>query len=142
MIRSWLAKQLLIRTFAALNRGDAGPTLRMERPDVRFRFPGTSSWATDVRGRDQVALWLRRLTDIGLQHEVEEVVAVGPPWRMRIVLRGIDRLDRDGERIYENRYVIWAETRWGRIADYEVYEDTEKSLALDERLRGASRPGA
>jgi len=39
-----------------------------------------------------------------------------------------------GERIYDNRYVIWAKLRWGRVVEYEVYEDTEKAQALDEYL--------
>lgn len=138
MIRAWLAKLVLARNFAALNRGDAGPTLRMETPDVHFRFPGTSSWAADLRGRDQVAAWLGRMIEAGLQHGLQDVVVSGPPWRTRIVVRSLDWLDRDGKRVYENRYVIWAEARWGRIADYEVYEDTERALALDEYLRAAA----
>jgi len=35
---------------------------------------------------------------------------------------------------YENRFVIWAHLRWGRLQEYEVYEDTEKAQALDEYL--------
>lgn len=52
MIRNWLAMKLLDRNMRALNAGDPGPTLRLEAEDVHFRFPGTSSWAADVRGRD------------------------------------------------------------------------------------------
>ena len=50
-------------------------------------------------------------------------------------MRGTDHFDeRDGTPVYENRYVIWATTRWGLIRDYEVYEDTEKSTAFDAYL--------
>jgi hypothetical protein len=57
---------------------------------------------------------------------------------MTMVLRGTDRFeDPDGTLVYENRYVIWALTRWGFIRDYEVYEDTEKSVAFDAYLAGA-----
>ena len=59
----------------------------MEAPDVHFRFPGTSSWATDVVGRDNVEEWLNRMVATGLQHEAAEVVVAGPPWRMTMVLR-------------------------------------------------------
>jgi ketosteroid isomerase-like protein len=132
MVRSWLAKQVIVRSLAALNRGDVGPTLRMDAPDVHFHFPGTSSWATDVTGRQHVKVWLERMAATGLQHEAQAVVASGPPWRMTLVLRGTDHFDeRDGTRVYENRYVIWGTTRWGRISDYEVYEDTEKATAFD-----------
>jgi hypothetical protein len=56
---------------------------------------------------------------------------------MTMVLRGTDRFaQQDGTLVYENRYVIWALTRWGSIRDYEVYEDTEKSVAFDAYLAG------
>jgi hypothetical protein len=74
----------------------------------------------------------------GLQHEANDVIAGGPPWRMTMVLRGTDRLaEPDGTLVYENRYVIWALTRWGFIREYEVYEDTERSVAFDAYLAGA-----
>jgi ketosteroid isomerase-like protein len=135
MMRNWLAMQVLRRNLEALNRGDLRPILRMEARDVHFSFPGTSSWATDVVGRDHVEAWLTRMVAAGVQHHADEVVACGPPWRMTLILRGTDRIDeRDGAPIYENRYVIWFRTRWGVIYDYEVYEDTERSKAYDAYL--------
>jgi ketosteroid isomerase-like protein len=137
VVRSWLAKKLITRNLEALNRGDIRPTLRMDAPDVHFRFPGTSSWAADTTGRDHVEAWLKRMVATGLQHRAEEVIASGPPWAMTMILRGTDHLDQDdGLPVYENRYVIWARTRWGLIRDYEVYEDTEKATALDTYLAG------
>ena len=41
----------------------------------------------------------------------------------------------DGRRVYENRFVIWGRMSWGRLREYEVYEDTDKPEALDEFLR-------
>ena len=38
---------------------------------------------------------------------------------------------KQGERVYENRFVIWGKLRWGKLYDYEVYEDTQKAKALD-----------
>lgn len=140
MVRSWLAKKVITRNLEALNRGDVRPTLRMEARDVRFHFPGTSSWAIDTTSRDQVEGWLRRMVAAGLQHQLLEVVASGPPWRMAMVVRGTDRFDEaDGTPVYENRYVIWATTRWGLIRDYEVYEDTEKVTAFDAYLSSVPR---
>jgi ketosteroid isomerase-like protein len=135
VIRSWLAKQVITRNMDALNRGDVGPTLRMEAPDVHFRFPGSNSWAAEFTSRDQVEAWLKRMVAAGLQHEIDDVVATGPLWRMTIVLRGRDHvLAPDGTLIYDNRYVIWGTARWGLIKDYEVYEDTEKATAFDAYL--------
>jgi ketosteroid isomerase-like protein len=140
VVRSWLAKKVITRNLRALNQGDIRPTLRMDAPDVHFRFPGTSSWATDVVGRDKVEEWLKRMVATGLQHEAHDVIASGPPWRMTMVLRGTDRFaEPDGTLVYENRYVIWALTRWGLIREYEAYEDTERSVAFDAYLAG-TRP--
>jgi ketosteroid isomerase-like protein len=149
---SWLAGQVLERTMDSLNRGDVAPTVRLESPDVRFRFPGRSSWSGEIVGRDNVAAWLRRMVDTGIVHRVDEVVATGSPWRTTIVLRGRDHRDgSDGTRVYDNRYVIWAHARWGRITDYEVYEDTERTAAFDRWLEehaavaatsGSAPPGA
>lgn len=139
MIRNWLAMRLLSRNMEALNAGDAGPTLRMEAADVRFRFPGSSSWAAEVRGRDQVGAWLKRMVAAGVQHQCDEVVVSGPPWRMTVVMRGHDWADdADGNRVYANRYVIWGTLAWGRMRDYEVYEDTEQTLEFDRYLQQAS----
>jgi ketosteroid isomerase-like protein len=131
--------RLLTHNMHALNAGDPGPTLRLQAADVHFRFPGTSSWAADVRGKDQVRAWLIEMGAAGVQHSYDEVVADGPPWRMTLALRGHDWVDdTTGKRVYANRYVIWGVLRWGRVTDYEVYEDTEKALELDRHRPRAS----
>jgi ketosteroid isomerase-like protein len=138
---SWVTKRVLDHNLARLNAGDARPLLRMDAKDVRFRFPGDSSWACEIQGRDELARWLQRFIDTGLEIHADEVVVQGPPWNMRICIRGHDHLDLDGERVYENRYVIWGRIAWGLLREYEVYEDTQKSKALDERL-GVTAPAA
>jgi len=141
MVRSWLAKKVITRNIEALNRGDVRPTLRMEAPDVHFHFPGSSSWAAEFTTRDKVEAWLKRMVATGIQHEIDAVVVGGPLWRMTIVLRGRDHAaEADGTPIYDNRYVIWATTRWGLIRDYEVYEDTEKATAFDAHLVATQAP--
>jgi ketosteroid isomerase-like protein len=132
---SWLAKKMIARNMARASAGDIGPTLKMDAEDVRFRFPGDSSWATELQGKEQLEPWLRRFADTGLQISPDEVVLKGFPWRQTICIRGTDHLDSpEGERVYENRYVIWGRLAWGLLHDYEVYEDTQKSKALDEYL--------
>jgi ketosteroid isomerase-like protein len=43
---------------------------------------------------------------------------------------------KDG-RVYDNRYVIWGRMAWGKMREYEVYEDTEETRRLDQWLKGA-----
>ena len=63
------------------------------------------------------------------------MILKGLPWRQTVCVRGHDHVDSpDGERVYENRYVIWGQLRWGKLKRYEVYEDTHKPVELDEWL--------
>jgi ketosteroid isomerase-like protein len=141
MMFSWLAKRMLDRAYTRLNAGDPSLLLALDAKDVHFRFPGESSWSGDIRGKDEVERWLRRMISTGLQHRPEQAVVQGPPWNMTICLRSTDHLDDpSGERVYSNRYVIWGRIAWGRLRDYEVYEDTQKLPAFDEYL--AARQGA
>jgi ketosteroid isomerase-like protein len=135
MLLSWLAKKLLSRVMARTRAGDIEPTLAFDHEDVKFTFPGDNSWGGTFHGKTEVRRWLERLAAIGLQTFPDEVVAVGWPWNTTICVRGTDYLrSPEGETVYENRFVIWAKLKWGRIKEYEVYEDTEKSKALDDWL--------
>jgi hypothetical protein len=135
---SWLAKKLLARDMARLRAGDYHPQLSRVADDVRFRFPGTSSWATELQGKKDLERWLQRFVRVGLQIYPDEVVVKGPPWNTTLVVRGPIHLKSPaGETVWENRYVIWGRMSWGLLREYEVYEDTEKSTALDEYLAGA-----
>src|SRR2546428_724237 len=81
-------------------------TLRFDADDVRFRFPGHSSWAAQLKGRKALEQWLKRLVSVGIQTYADEVVVKGPPWNMKLCLRGHDNLSTaDGKCIYENRVV-------------------------------------
>ncbi len=132
---SWLAKKMISRNMAKAREGDIGPTLRMDAEDVKFRFPGDSSWGGEFNGKAELEPWLRRFADVGIQIYPDEVVLKGFPWNQTICIRGYDRLDSpEGERVYENRYVIWGRISWGLLREYEVYEDTQKSKQLDEYL--------
>jgi ketosteroid isomerase-like protein len=132
---SWLTKQVLAYNMKRLNAGDPEPTLRLDADDVSFHFPGDSSWSGQFRGKDEVRAWLQRFARIGLQIFPDEVVVKGFPWSQTVCVRGHDHLRApDGELVYENRYVIWGHLAWGKLRDYEVYEDTQKAKALDGYL--------
>jgi ketosteroid isomerase-like protein len=139
---SWLAERVLTRALNRLNTGDPRPLLRLDAKDVHFQFPGDSSWAADLHGKAEVERWLKRMITTGLQHQLEQVVAQGPPWNMTVCLRGTDELTTpEGETVYSNRYVIWGRMAWGLLRDYEVYEDTQKAKHLDDYLNARAGAG-
>lgn len=132
---SWLAGKLIAHNMRKMSEGDPAPTVRMYAEDVRFKFPGDNSWAGEIEGKEGLKRWLRRFIDVGIQIRPEEVVLKGWPWRQTLCVRGITHLDAPtGERVYENRYVIWGHLAWGKMRAYEVYEDSEKAKALDGYL--------
>jgi len=132
---SWIAKRILSRNMARLRAGDYRPLLRLDTKDVRFRFPGDSSWATELQGKQELERWLQRFVRVGIQILPDEVVVKGPPWNTTLCVRGTDYLKSpEGETVYENRYVIWGRMAWGLLKEYEVYEDTQKAAALDDYL--------
>jgi len=140
---SWLAGKLIARNMRKMSEGDPAPTVRMYAEDVRFTFPGENSWAGEIEGKEDLERWLRRFIEVGIQIGADEVVLKGWPWRQSLCVRGITHLDApDGERVYENRYVIWGHLAWGKMRAYEVYEDSEKATALDRYLEGIGKPEA
>ena len=137
---SWLAGRMIARNMKALREGDPGPTLAMDADEVKFSFPGGNSFAPGASDKRELEEWLNRFVGIGLQIYPDEVVLKGFPWRQTVCVRGRDHLDDPEEgRVYENRYVIWGRLAWGKLREYEVYEDTERTLRLDEYLARTGR---
>ena len=132
---SWLARQLITRVMAGTRAGDIRPTLMLDAETVRFVFPGDNSWSGEYHGKSEHQRWLERLVRVGVKTEPDEVAASGFPWNMTVCIRGRSWWDSPGgERVYSNRFVIWGKLRWGKLYDYEVYEDTQKAKALDDYL--------
>jgi ketosteroid isomerase-like protein len=140
---SWLAKRMISRNMAFVRAGDYKPLLRLDAKDIRFRFPGYTSWTTELQGKEALGEWLQRFVDSGIQIYPDEVILKGLPWNATICVRGTDHLDDpDGTRVYENRYVMWGKMKWGLLKEYEVYEDTQASDALDQYLAGRGSAAA
>ncbi|HEX3734498.1 MAG TPA: hypothetical protein VHU86_05015 [Solirubrobacterales bacterium] len=132
---SWLAGKMIARNMTSMRAGDPRPTLALDADDIKFTFPGESSFAPGASNKRELEQWLDRFVGLGLQIYPEEVVLKGFPWRQTICVRGDIHMDdpEDG-RVYANRYVIWGRIAWGKLREYEVYEDTEQSRRLDEYL--------
>jgi hypothetical protein len=131
---------MIARNMKAVRAGDPGPTLAMDADDIKFTFPGESSFAPGASSKKELEQWLDRFVSLGLQIYPDEVILKGFPWRQTICVRGYIHLDdpEDG-RVYANRYVIWGHISWGKLREYEVYEDTEESRRLDGYLASKGR---
>lgn len=148
------AVRMLVRQgMSKLNDGDPDFLLRMAAPDIELTFAGDNSWSAmhrpvqkgraafvTHRGVDEARAFAERFAAEGIQVQVEDVLVNGPPWHTRVAIRAHDSIaGPDGNDTYSNRFVDFLEIRWGRITRFEVYEDTERVAAWDERVR--SRAG-
>ena len=131
-MQSWLVAPVLRVAMRRLRAGDHRLVAALDAADVVLRFPGTSSFSGELHGRAVHERWLARFAALGIQIYADEIVASGPPWRGTVCVRGtVYCRDGGGAIVYENRYVIWSRSRWGRIAEIEVYEDTRRASAFD-----------
>jgi ketosteroid isomerase-like protein len=132
-------RAILRRNVAALMAGDPAPLLRMYAPDATMVFPGVHSWGRTYRGRDEIDAFLRRFHAAGLRGELGAIFVEGPPWATRIAIEFDDHArDAAGTKVYENRALIVLRTRWGRVVEEELFEDTQKVAAFDDYLAETS----
>ena len=130
---AWAVRSMLHRNLRSLREGDLEPLFSTYADDIRFVFPGHNSWAGEFRGREEVERWVRRVYQVGLRLEPHEILVMGPPWDTTICLRFTDRCTApDGTIVYANRGMFFGKIAWGKITYYEIHEDTEKVVALDE----------
>ena len=89
---------------------ESRPTLLMDAHDVRFVFPGANSWSGEFHGKDEHRRWLRAARPRRRQDRARR----GRRQRasrgtLTVCIRGRSYWDSpQGERVYENRFVIWA----------------------------------
>ena len=134
------ARARLCRDLEGLSTADYESLLRSSSEDVRLRFPGDNKWAVDLCGKSELEPWLRSFIAIGLRVVVDEAIAKGPTWRRTIVVRGTTNLKSEaGDTVHANRFVVWVRAAWGLCTEYEVYEDTQRTVALDEYLAARER---
>lgn len=136
-----LPKLLLIkfrRDVRALNAGDYKPLLSGYAPDAVIRFnEGTHRWAGEHRGKAAIERFLQEFVRAGIQGEIREIRAAGPPWALVVFARFDDwAKGAGGEEIYRNRVQMRIETRWGRVVHHEdFYEDTGRIERFEAKLR-------
>lgn len=135
VLYAWAVRYMLRASLRRLRSGDIRPLFSTYADNVRFVFPGRSSWTADLRGRDEVVRWVQRFIRVGLQLDPHEILVMGPPWDTTICLRFTDQCTAaDGNVVYTNCGTIFGKIVWGKLTSYVVYEDTQKVAEFDEYL--------
>lgn len=134
---------MIRRNVAALRDGDVGPTLAGYADDAVLVFPGPSTWGGEYRGKQAIAGFLQRFVDDGIVGEAHDILVNGPPWRTTVaVLFTATARDGHGDLVYDNRAVLFARARWGKIVYQEDFEDTHKGEAFERHLAQVRGAGA
>ena len=121
MVYGWLIRRQVLANWRVLSTHDVDRLPLHD--DIRFTFAGDHDLAVEARSADEVRAWLRALFTRfpRLRFEVDEVVAGGPPWSLRIASRY--RAVQDGETIYRGAQFAWV--RNGRLVEEHVLPDTQ-----------------
>jgi ketosteroid isomerase-like protein len=130
---------MIRRNVRALRRGDPRPLLASYADNAVLVFPGNSSWSGQYHGKDAIAGFLRRFVQDRMTGEAHDVLVNGPPWRTTVcVLFTVRAADEAGSVVYDNRAVLFARAKWGKIFYQEDFEDTCKTEAFDHYMRRAA----
>jgi ketosteroid isomerase-like protein len=97
--------------------------------DVEFSFPGDNSFAGTYRGKPELMAWLRRFGALQPDLTIHEVMASGPPWRIRVGFRFTDAIGND----YRNEGMELVHIRWGKVRRAQVFLNTEVIAAWEHR---------
>lgn len=140
-------RKLIRHGIERLNDGDPSFLIRLAHPDVELSFPGNNSWSTMFRpaeasrarhvthrGIEECTAFADRFIEMGLHIDIEDILVNGMAWNLRIAIRATDHIPGANGDEYNNRYVGFQEIRWGRLTSWEVYEDTERVSAWDDRV--------
>lgn len=134
-------RRMIRRNVRALGSGDPSPLLASYANDAVLVFPGRSSRSGEYRGKPAIEGFLRGYLAARIVGEAHEILVNGPPWRTVIcVLFTVQAEAPTGETVYDNRAVLFARARWGKIVYQEDFEDTHKIDEFDAYL-SAARPG-
>jgi len=127
---------MIRRNVAALAAGDPRPLLAGYAEDAVLVFPGHSAWSGEHKGKPAIESFLRRYLENGLVGQAHDIVVNGPPWRTTVcVLFTIQATDPEGTVVYDNRAVLFARAKWGKISYHEDFEDTHKIEAFDQYVK-------
>jgi ketosteroid isomerase-like protein len=128
-------RRMIRRSEQDLRAGNYEPTLARFADEAVLVFPGRSSWAGHYRGKEAIEGFLQRFLGVGLAGQTHDILVNGPPWRMRVCVLFTDQAsDVDGNLVYENRVVLFAKARWGKIVYQEDFLDTQRVESFDAYL--------
>ena len=125
----WLVARMTRWAVLELVAGESRLPYRLMDANIRFRFPGTSSFGADTATSEELTAWIARFAALRPDYEILDVLVAGPPWNTRVAVRLRDRIGDD----YRNEGMQYLRMRWGKMMADEVFIDTERIVAWEAR---------
>jgi ketosteroid isomerase-like protein len=126
VVYGWVVRRRAVALWAQISAHniDAIPMA----DNVWFRFEGEHGLSADLRSAEEMRGWLKVLFERfpRVRFEVEEMVAGGPPWSLRVATRYV--AIEDDRLLYRGAH--FARIRWGRVVEERVLPDTQAVARL------------
>jgi ketosteroid isomerase-like protein len=128
MIYSSIVKTRIRRSFDQVNDRRWDELMESIAPSVHHRFAGVHAIGGERHDREALRLWFERLARVlpNLQLEIKNIWVKGPPWRTMVFVRwdGTATLLSGGP--YRQHAIHVITLRWGKIAELDVFEDSQE----------------
>lgn len=123
--------QVVLSAYEAFGRGDLAAIMNLLTEDIEWRLPGAPDvlpFAGLRRGHAQVIEFFKIVGETieFEQFETREFIAQGD--KVIVLGRSLDRMKPTG-RVAENEWAAAFILREGKIASYQIYEDTAALVA-------------
>lgn len=138
---SWLVGRIVKRAYQQANAGDINGLTKAFARNAVFEFHGDTSLGGERHGPDGVREWFGQVAErFGrLELTAQDVVASGPPWNMRVIVRLTDHARLISGHEFENHGFQFLRLRWGKIVEDRILVDLDivrRELAAIEEAAG------
>ncbi|TDB67470.1 nuclear transport factor 2 family protein [Arundinibacter roseus] len=140
----YIIKQMVKKSFAALNRGDYESVLEGISPRIIHTFSGNHPIGGTRHSVESMRRWFKRMYTITpqLHFTIKNVVASGTPWNTTIAVEWEDTATPANGEPYVNEGVHIIKMRWGKVFYLHGYLDTALFSDLCKRLSLTGLPEA
>jgi ketosteroid isomerase-like protein len=131
-----IVKRLAVKSFESLTRGDYESVLKSISPRITHTFSGQHALGGTRHSVGAMRAWFERLYRLspGLHFEIQNVAVSGWPWATTVAVEWIDRATPADGSPYVNEGVHVIKMRWGKVVYLHAYLDTQRTIALCDRL--------
>lgn len=127
-----IIEQKLRQAFRNVSEGNFDAVFAAFAPTIRHSFAGEHTFGGTREDIEMVRRWYQRLHTVfpDLRLEVEDVLVKGMPWNTRATVRWTEVATLPNGEIYRNKGMHYIQLRWFRVAQMDIYLDTQAAATV------------